>query len=58
MKGRYTYHFDPITSAFIEYRYYERDFEKDSNISDESYTDNRFFFRVTTQYDTAELFQR
>lgn len=30
IRGRYTYHFDPITSAFIEYRYYERDFDQET----------------------------
>jgi hypothetical protein len=30
IRGRYTYHFDPITSAFIEYRYYERDFDPET----------------------------
>lgn len=30
IRGRYTYHFDPRTSAFVEYRYYERDFERET----------------------------
>ena len=30
IRGRYTYHFDPRTSAFVEYRYYERDFDRET----------------------------
>lgn len=30
IRGRYTYYYDPITSAFLEYRYYERDFDLDT----------------------------
>jgi len=27
IRGRYTYHFNPKTSAFLEYQYYQRDFD-------------------------------
>ena len=37
----------------FDYEYNKRD----SNFFDESYIDNRYFFRVTTQYNIAELFQ-
>jgi hypothetical protein len=30
IRGRYTYFFDPKTSAFLEYRYYHRNFERES----------------------------
>jgi len=30
IRGRYTYYFDPITSAFLEYRYYVRDFDRET----------------------------
>jgi len=30
IRGRYTYYFDPKTSAFLEYRYYRRNFERES----------------------------
>ncbi len=30
VRGRYTYYLDPRTSAFLEYRYYRRDFKRES----------------------------
>lgn len=30
IRGRYTYYFDPKTSAFVEYRYYQRDFDRET----------------------------
>jgi len=30
--GRYTYYFNPTTSVFAEYRYYHRDFERESRV--------------------------
>ncbi|MFX0199866.1 MAG: outer membrane beta-barrel protein, partial [Candidatus Hodarchaeota archaeon] len=30
IRGRYTYYFNPRTSAFVEYRYWHRDFESES----------------------------
>ena len=30
IRGRYTYYFDPRTSAFVEYRYYQRDFDRET----------------------------
>ena len=30
VRGKYTYYFNPRTSAFLEYRYYERDFERET----------------------------
>ncbi len=30
VRGRYTYYFNPITSAFLEYRYLQRNFDRES----------------------------
>ncbi len=30
VRGRYTYHFNPKTTAFLEYRYLQRDFDRES----------------------------
>jgi hypothetical protein len=30
VRGRYTHYFDPKTSAFIEYRYYQREFDRET----------------------------
>ena len=29
-RGKYTYYFNPRTSAFVEYRYYQRDFDRET----------------------------
>jgi hypothetical protein len=30
MRGRYNYYFNPITSAFFQYRYYQKDFDQET----------------------------
>jgi hypothetical protein len=53
--GRAGPRYQPLRWLFLSliYEYYERD----SNIADESYKDNRFIGRITLQYDVAEHFQ-
>jgi hypothetical protein len=53
VRGRLSYHLMRWLFLSLNYEYNKRD----SNIPFESYTDNRYFGRITAQYDIAELFQ-
>jgi predicted porin len=48
--------YEPVKWLFVSINYQHN--TRDSDRLSQSYTDNRYFFRVTTQYDIAELFQR
>jgi hypothetical protein len=52
-RGNLTY--QPLQWLFLTFLYEYT--ERDSNVDFESFTNNRYFFRVTVQYDVAEQFQ-
>jgi hypothetical protein len=52
-RGRLTYQIWKWLFLSFDYNYYKRD----SSIPFQSYTDNRFFGRLTAQYDLAERYQ-